>query len=86
MAIKTRRGVFINLKDSDILFTHNDKVYKFSSQKKREIFMKRCADAIILLKKLQGKIFRYTENTKDYNLNGLIEGVYDKIYNTMDYK
>ena len=56
MVKKTRRGVYINLADSDIVYTHN------------------------------GKIFRYTDINKDYNIDGLLNGVYDKVYTNMMYK
>lgn len=87
MAKKTRRGVFINLADSDIVYTHNGTTYKFSSNKKREIFLRRVRESINALNKLNGKIFRYTEIlNKDYNINDLLNGVYDKVYKNMLYK
>ena len=87
MVKKTRRGVYINLADSDIVYTHNGKTYKFSSNKKREIFLKRVSESIIALNKLNGKILRYTEVLgKDYNIVNLLNGVYDKVYNNMLYK
>lgn len=85
--IKTRRGVFIDLNDSDITYCYNDKVYKFSSQKKKEIFLKRVAESILAIDKLNGKLFRYTEILgKDYNLEDLYNGVYEKVYKNMLYK
>lgn len=87
MVKKTRRGVFINLADSDIVYTHNDTTYKFSSNKKREIFLRRVRENINALNKLNGKIFRYTEVlSKDYNIDDLLNGVYDKVYKNMLYK
>lgn len=86
MVKKTRRGIFINLADSDIVFTHNGTTYKFSSNKKREIFLKRVNESINALNKLNGKIFKYTSKNKDYNIDDLINGVYDKVYNNMLYK
>ena len=87
MVKKTRRGVYINLADSDISYTHNDITYKFSSNKKREIFLRRVRESINALNKLNGKIFRYTEILdKDYNIDDLINGVYDKVYKNMLYK
>lgn len=87
MVKKTRRGVFINLADSDIVYTHNGTIYKFSSNKKREIFLRRVSESINALNKLNGKIFRYTEVlSKDYNITSLLNGVYDKVYNNMLYK
>lgn len=87
MAKKTRRGVYINLADSDITYTHNGTTYKFSSFKKREIFLKRVQESINALNKLNGKIFRYTEVVgKDYSLEDLLDGVYDKVYKNMLYK
>lgn len=87
MVKKTRRGVYINLADSDIVYTHNGTTYKFSSNKKRDIFLRRVRESINALNKLNGKIFRYTEvMTKDYNIDDLLNGVYDKVYNNMLYK
>ena len=86
MAKKTRRGVYINLADSDIVYTHNGKTYKFSSNKKREIFLRRVSESINALNKLNGKIFRYTNINKDYNIDDLLNGVYDKVYKNMMYK
>ena len=86
MVKKTRRGVFINLADSDIVYTHNGTTYKFSSNKKREIFLKRVSESINTINKLNGKIFRYTSKNKDYNIDDLINGVYDKVYTNMMYK
>lgn len=83
MVKKTRRGVYINLDDSDIVYTHNGTTYKFSSNKKREIFLRRVRESINALNKL----FRYTEILdKDYNIDGLLNGVYDKVYKNMLYK
>ena len=87
MAKKTRRGVFINLEDSNIVYTHNGTTYKFSSNKKREIFLHRVSESINALNKLNGKIFRYTEIiNKDYSIEDLLNGVYDKVYKNMLYK
>ena len=87
MAKKTRRGVFINLEDSNIVYTHNGTTYKFSSNKQREIFLHRVSESINALNKLNGKIFRYTEIiNKDYSIEDLLNGVYDKVYKNMLYK
>ena len=87
MVKKTRRGVYINLADSDIVYTHNGTTYKFSSVKKREIFLRRVRESINALDKLNGKIYRYTEAlSKEYNIDNLIDGVYDKVYKNMLYK
>lgn len=87
MAKKTRRGVYINLADSDIVYTHNGTTYKFSSVKKRDIFMRRVSESINAINKLNDKIFRYTEVLgKDYSLDDLLNGVYDKVYKNMLYK
>ena len=86
MVKKTRRGVFINLADSDIVYTHNGTTYKFSSNKKRDIFLERVTESINAINKLNGKIFRYTDINKDYNIDDLLNGVYDKVYTNMMYK
>lgn len=87
MVKKTRRGVYINLADSDIVYTHNGTTYKFSSNKKREIFLRRVRESIDALNKLNDKMFRYTEVLdKDYSLDDLLNGVYDKVYKNMLYK
>ena len=87
MVKKTRRGVYINLADSDIVYTRNGTTYKFSSNKKREIFLRRVSESINAINKLNDKIFRYTEVLgKDYSLDDLLNGVYDKVYKNMLYK
>ena len=87
MVKKTRRGVYINLADSDIVYTHNGTTYKFSSNKKREIFLRRVSESINAINKLNDKMFRYTEVLgKDYCLDDLLNGVYDKVYKNMLYK
>lgn len=87
MVKKTRRGVYINLADSDIVYTHNGTTYKFSSNKKREIFLRRVSESINAINKLNDKMFRYTEVlSKDYSLDVLLNGVYDKVYKNMLYK
>ena len=87
MVTRTRRGVFINLDDSNIPYVHNGTTYKFSSNKKREIFLKRVTESINAINKLNGKIFRYTDiPNKDYNIDDLLNGVYDKVYKNMLYK
>ena len=87
MVKKTRRGVYINLADSDIVYTHNGTTYKFSSNKKREIFLRRVIESINAINKLNDKMFRYTEVLgKDYSLDDLLSGVYDKVYKNMLYK
>ena len=84
MVTKTRRGVFINLDDSDITYVHNGTTYKFSSNKKREIFLRRVSESINAINKLNDKMFRYTEVLgKDYSLDDLLNGVYDKVYKNM---
>ena len=87
MVKKTRRGVYINLADSDIVYTHNGTTYKFSSNKKREIFLRRVSESINAINKLNDKIFRYTDALgKDYSLDDLLNGVFDKVYKNMLYK
>ena len=85
MVKKTRRGVFINLEDSDIVLNYEDKTYKFSSYKKREVYIKRVNKAINELNKCQGKIYRLTE-LKDFSLLPLISKIYDNTYKQMLYK
>lgn len=85
--IKTRRGVFINLNDSDITVNYCDVTFKFSSYKKRDIFLSRVKDSIHNLEKLQGKVYKITgENLKDYYINELIYKIYINTYNNMLYK
>ena len=87
MVKKTRRGVFINLADSDIVYTHNGITYKFSSYKKRDVYIKRVNKAIGELNKCQGKIYRLTElKEKDFSLLPLIAKIYDITYKQMLYK
>ena len=87
MVKKTRRGVFINLEDSDIVLNYEDKTYKFSSYKKRDVYIKRVNKAIGELNKCQGKIYRLTElKEKDFSLLPLISKIYDITYKQMLYK
>lgn len=86
--LKTRRGVFINLEDSDITLEYDGKLYKFSSIKKRDIYIKRVNEAIANLNKLKGKLYRLSgvNGEKDFDLNRLIPNIYDNIYKNMLYK
>ena len=36
--MRTRRGVYKDIENSPIVLTYGDKVYKFSSPKKRQIY------------------------------------------------
>lgn len=85
---KTRRGVYYRLEDSDILVEHKDKVYKFTSYKKRDMFFNRVYNSLVAVEKLRGKIYKYTggDKSKDYSLEELCDLVYDKVYNDMMYK
>lgn len=93
--IKTRRGVFIDINKSDIIFEHHNKVYKFSSNKKRDMFIARCQQRIDFIKANFNKLV----NSKCYGINidltemtiaqaktKLIDCVYDTVYDTMLYK
>ena len=85
--IKTRRGVFINLNDSDITVDYCDVTFKFSSYKKRDIFLNRVKESIQNLEKLQGKVYKITgENLKDYYIKELIYKIYINTYINMLYK
>lgn len=93
--LKTRRGVFINIDKSDITFTHKNKTYKFSSVKKRDMFMERCQTRINHI----NANFNRIVNSKCYGINvdltnktitqaklQLIDCVYDTVYDTMLYR
>lgn len=93
--LKTRRGVFIDIKNSDITYKHKDKIYKFTSVKKRNMFMERCQKRINYINANFNKIV----NSKCYGINvdltnktiteaklQLIDCVYDTVYDTMLYR
>ena len=80
------RTYFENYKQA--IRTAFGKTYKFSSNKKREMFNKRLNIAFQSLEKLQGRLFRICgENLeKCYNLSLLYERACDKVYSDMLYK
>lgn len=89
--LKTRRGVFINIEDSDIVIVKNGKTYKFSSIKKREMYLKRVYNKMLCLSNVYGKIHRIVgisnENyIVDFGLSKLIDKIYENTYNEMQYK
>lgn len=89
--LKTRRGVFINLEDSNITIVKNGKTYKFSSIKKREMYLKRVYNKMLYLSNVYGKIYRIVgisnENyIVDFGLSKLIDKIYENTYNEMQYK
>lgn len=87
MENRTRRGVYIELTKSPIEYVHNGVVYKFSSQKKKDIYLKRIEESIDAINKLNGKLFRYSEILgTDYTIKDLLDGVYNKVYNNMTHK
>ena len=85
---KSRRGVYYNLENTPFTECIFGKTYKFSSNKKREMFNKRLNIAFQSLEKLQGRLFRICgENLeKCYNLSLLYERACDKVYSDMLYK
>ena len=85
---KSRRGVYYNLENTHYTECIFGKTYKFSSNKKREMFNKRLNIAFQSLEKLQGRLFRICgENLeKCYNLSLLYERACDKVYSDMLYK
>lgn len=91
----TRRGVFINIDDSNITFKHHGKTYKFSSNKKRDIFISRCQARI---NHVNGN-FMDIVKSKCYGINVdldqlpivqaklmIIDCIYDTVYDNMLYK
>ena len=85
---KSRRGAYYNLENTPYTECILGKTYKFSSNKKREMFNKRLNIAFQSLEKLQGRLFRICgENLeKCYNLSLLYERACDKVYSDMLYK
>lgn len=92
---KTRRGVFINVEDSDITYEHNGKLYKFTSTKKRDIFLARCNARLNFVRNNFDKI----KNSKCYGVNvdlkdttmsqamqKIIDCIYDTVYDNMLYR
>lgn len=82
--MRTRRGVYKDIENSPIVLTFGDKVYKFSSPKKRQIYIARVNLAILSLQKLEGKITTLAGVTPD--LTKLQGRVYDNVYKNMIHK
>lgn len=85
--VKTRRGVYIDLKYSDIItYSPNGQAYRFSSLKKQEMFNKRVKDGLDQIDKLQGKIYKIVGDKVSYDMTDLKESLFSKVYDEMEYK
>ena len=84
--IKSRRGVYYDLDKSPYKFEIANKTYKFSSQKKLDMFGHKLVERMEALAKCYKKIYRLTDEGKDYTINELILQIVDKTYNEMLYK
>lgn len=85
--LKTRRGVFINLEDSNIIVEVDELVFKFSSEKKRQIFLKRVAENMQNVLKYENKIYKIVNDQRVYGVvNEFKHNIYKNTYNNMLYK
>ena len=80
--IRTRRGMYVNLEDSNITFTSPfNKVYKFKSETQKSKFLKLLEYRLERLNAIEGSIFRYTDcDTKTFDLTNLVMLCYEKTY------
>ena len=80
--IRTRRGVYNNIEDSNITFeTPFKQVLKFKSETQKEHFIKIVSYRLQQLNAIEGKLFRYTDNlTKSFDLTNLVMLTYNKAY------
>lgn len=85
--IKSRRGVYYNLETSPICATIDNTTYRFSSYKKRDMFLDRVVKAYIAVEKLQQKVYRITDNNeKSFDLEALKAKIPNSVYSKMLYK
>lgn len=85
--IKTRRGVFINLDDSNIIVKVDDLIFKFSSEKKKQIFLKRVAESMQSVLKYEDKIFKVVNDQRVYGVvSEFRHNIYKNVYKNMLYK
>lgn len=85
--IKTRRGVFINLDDSNIIVKVDDLIFKFSSEKKKQIFLKRVAESMQSVLKYEDKIFKVVNDQRVYGVvREFRHNIYKNVYKNMLYK
>lgn len=83
----SRRGVYYDLDKSPYSLEFYHKTYKFSSRKKREVYLKRLKANFETLEKLNGKIYRLTDTgLKDFDLESFKRIIIDKTYDNMLYK
>ena len=80
--IRTRKGCYNNLNDSNITFTSPfNKVYKFKSETQKNKYLKILEYRLSRLNAIEGSIFRYTDcDTKSFDLTNLVMLCYDKTY------
>lgn len=79
--IKNYRGNYISEEYSNITYiTPAGVVLKFKSEAKRQSFLRILKYRVDQLKKLDGKIFKFTGEGKSFDLTDLIEKCYLKTY------
>lgn len=74
--IATRRGVVINIKDSNIVY-HG---LKFNSVTQKNKFLKLLKSRFNELNKIKDKLFVFTGNTKLFDISNLYVITYNKTY------
>lgn len=83
----TRRGVFINLEDSNIKVDFAGETFVFSSNKKREVFLKRVDERINKMLQYTTKIYRVVNDNRVYGFaHEFYLNIYKDVYKNMLYK
>lgn len=84
--VQTTRGVFYSLVDSNIfVISPIGSQLKFTSNKKRDIFLKKLNDRLIQIRQHEEKIYMITGIRTDITIN-YISTIYQKVYDEMLYK
>lgn len=90
MMNRTTRGVYVNISQSPITISTPSGVFHFSSYKKREMYVNRVTHSLMYLKSLNNKLMKLTGvdfmETFDKQMQIVIERIYTKVYNDMQYK
>ena len=88
---RTARGVYINLPNSPIeIKAPNGKIYKFSSWKKREMYINRMCNSLEYFRKLNDKFLKLTGidmlTEFDSTMQYMLDCLYQKVYDDLQYK
>lgn len=88
---RTTRGVYVNIPDSPITIkSPSGTIIHFSSYKKREMYVNRMVHSLTYLRTLNDKLKKLTGvdfmKSFDNEMKHVIENMYEKVYNDMQYK